>query len=292
MIESRFPTKPVIAVIQNPFHGSWFSSDFRGICVISAAGWDADFAPPPLKVYLVYQFAYAMAYLLADLSEPQLEALMHEVRGCIFDESGGRDEFRVGLVASYLCAQCEAVLAEMGIADEALDGIHDVLTYVRGFTIRRPRAVPLRIFLGHGKSSAWKEVRRFLEDELHLAVEEFNQHVAAGVHTSEKLAEMLDKSRLALLIMTAEDLHADGTVHARENVVHEIGLFQGRLGFRKAIIIKEDGAAEFSNLAGLTHIPFPRGLITYAFRDITRTLLREGVVDALIATKWLADHPA
>ena len=27
--------------------------------------------------------------------------------------------------------------------------------------------------------------------------------------------------------MTAEDEHADGTKHARENVIHEVGLFQG-----------------------------------------------------------------
>jgi hypothetical protein len=30
MIELHFPTKPLIAVIQNPFHGGWFSNDFRG----------------------------------------------------------------------------------------------------------------------------------------------------------------------------------------------------------------------------------------------------------------------
>jgi hypothetical protein len=292
-IESRHPSKPVIAVIQNPFRGSWFSTDYRGICIVSAASWDAEFAPPPLKVYLAYQFAYATAYLTADLSESQLEALQHEqVTGCIFDESSGREEFRVGLIAAHLCAECEAVLAEMGVADPGLDAINDVLAYVRAVTIRRARALPTRIFIGHGHSPTWKEARRFLEEELHLIVEEFNQDVPSGLHTSEKLAEMLDRSRFALLIMTAEDFHGDGQLHARENVVHEIGLFQGRLGFRKAIVVKEDGAATFSNIAGLTHISFPCGAIVQAFRDITRTLLREGVVDAAVAQAWLACHPA
>jgi hypothetical protein len=48
--------------------------------------------------------------------------------------------------------------------------------------------------------------------------------------------------------MTAEDAHADNTSHARENVVHEAGLFQGRLRFERAIILLEQGCAQFSNI--------------------------------------------
>ena len=57
--------------------------------------------------------------------------------------------------------------------------------------------------------------------------------------------------------MTAEDEHSDGTTHARENVVHEAGLFQGKLGFSKAIILLEEGCKEFSNIEGLGQIRFP-----------------------------------
>jgi predicted nucleotide-binding protein len=37
--------------------------------------------------------------------------------------------------------------------------------------------------------------------------------------------------------MTAEDEQADGNHHARMNVIHEVGLFQGRLGFERAIVL-------------------------------------------------------
>lgn len=41
--------------------------------------------------------------------------------------------------------------------------------------------------------------------------------------------------------------------------MHETGLFQGKLGFRKAIVLLEEGLTPFSNIAGLSHVPFPKG---------------------------------
>jgi predicted nucleotide-binding protein len=43
------------------------------------------------------------------------------------------------------------------------------------------------------------------------------------------------------------------------NVVHEAGLFQGRLGFERAIILLEEGCKSFSNIEGLGQIRFPKG---------------------------------
>jgi len=78
--------------------------------------------------------------------------------------------------------------------------------------------------------------------------------------------------------MTGEDQHGDGTTHARENVIHEVGLFQGHLGFEKAIILLEQGYAEFSNIHGLTTILFPKGNIEPTYERIRLVLEREGVI--------------
>jgi predicted nucleotide-binding protein len=80
--------------------------------------------------------------------------------------------------------------------------------------------------------------------------------------------------------LTAEDEQADGTLHARLNVVHEAGLFQGRLGFRKAIILLEDTCEEFSNVRGLGQIRFPVGNISAKFEKVRAVLEREGIVGA------------
>ena len=83
---------------------------------------------------------------------------------------------------------------------------------------------------------------------------------------------------MALLVATAEDEHADGTRTARLNVVHEIGLFQGKLGFTKAIVLLEDGCEEFSNIHGIGQIRFPTGDIAAVFGDVRRVLEREGLL--------------
>ena len=118
----------------------------------------------------------------------------------------------------------------------------------------------------------------FLSDRLHLSCDEFNAEAVAGISTTERLQTMLDNARFAFLVMTAEDNHADSSTHARENVIHETGLFQGRLGFRRAIILLEDGCAQFSNIHGLTYIKFPKGSLEPIYEEIRRVLEREQII--------------
>jgi predicted nucleotide-binding protein len=56
---------------------------------------------------------------------------------------------------------------------------------------------------------------------------------------------MLNTSSIAFLVFTGEDEAGDGGVRARQNVVHEAGLFQGKLGFSKALMLLEEGTEEF-----------------------------------------------
>jgi predicted nucleotide-binding protein len=58
-------------------------------------------------------------------------------------------------------------------------------------------------------------------------------------------------------------------------VIHETGLFQGRLGFSRAIVLLEDGAEEFSNLAGIQQIRFAKSNIKETFGEVLAVLRRE-----------------
>jgi predicted nucleotide-binding protein len=135
-----------------------------------------------------------------------------------------------------------------------------------------------KVFIGHGRSLVWRELKDFIQDRLHLEWDEFNRESTAGLSTTERLQEMLESSCIAFLVMTAEDQHADQSLHARENVVHEVGLFQGHLGFRRAIVVLEKGCAEFSNIAGLNQIRFPRTNVSACFEEVRRVLEREGII--------------
>jgi predicted nucleotide-binding protein len=142
-----------------------------------------------------------------------------------------------------------------------------------------PSKAGTHIFIGHGRSLVWRVLKDFLEDRLELFVDEFNRVSVAGIATTTRLSQMLDSAAFAFLIMTAEDEQTDGKVRARENVVHEVGLFQGRLGFERAIVLLEEGCEEFSNIHGLGQIRFPKGNITSKFEDIRTVLERERLIE-------------
>lgn len=92
-----------------------------------------------------------------------------------------------------------------------------------------------KVFMGHGRSGAWRDLKDFIQDRLGLLWDEFNRLPVAGITNIARLSQMLDDAGIAFLILTAEDEKADGTIQARMNVIHEAGLFQGRLGFTKRL---------------------------------------------------------
>ena len=129
-----------------------------------------------------------------------------------------------------------------------------------------------RVFIGYGGSSeAWRELQDFLT-RLGVEVETFRSETRVGQSITEVLRGMLDRADFAFLVHTGEDDIGNGRMRARQNIVHETGLFQGRLGFDRAIIVREDGTEDFSNVHGLQEIRFPRGQIRAAFGEAIEIL--------------------
>lgn len=137
---------------------------------------------------------------------------------------------------------------------------------------------PERVFLGHGRNSLWARVQVYLKDDLQLDVEAWESEPRAGRHSVDVLEGLLNSCTFAVIVATGEDATPQGGIRARQNVVHEIGLFQGRIGFKKVALLLQEGIEEFSNLAGLQVIPFAGEMIQATFYDLGRMLKREGVV--------------
>jgi len=119
-----------------------------------------------------------------------------------------------------------------------------------------------------------------LKDHLHekhgYEVEAYETGARAGHEIRDVLEKMMNKVSFAILVMTGEDEVEGGKMRARQNVVHELGLFQGHLGFTKAIVLLEDGTEAFSNLSGVQQIRYGKENIKETFGEVLATLRREG----------------
>ena len=131
------------------------------------------------------------------------------------------------------------------------------------------------VFVGHGGSGLWRDLKDHLQDKHGYDVQAYEIGSRAGHTIRDILEEMLKESSFALLVLTGEDETTDGKLLARQNVVHETGLFQGRLGFSRAIVLLEIGTEEFSNIAGIQQLRFSKGNIKETFGDVLAVLKRE-----------------
>ncbi len=133
----------------------------------------------------------------------------------------------------------------------------------------------ITIFIGHGNSLQYRDIKDHLHDRHKYRVETYETGNRAGHSIRDILEEMSKKSNFAILVMTAEDQTADGNFRARQNVIHEVGLFQGKLGFSKVIVAVEEGCDVFSNLDGVHQLRYSKNNIKEIYGDVIATIRRE-----------------
>jgi predicted nucleotide-binding protein len=143
----------------------------------------------------------------------------------------------------------------------------------------KPPTAPV-VFIGHGRSAQWRDLKDHLLEKHGYRVEAYETGARAGHTIRDILEDMVRKSSFAVLVLTAEDEQADGQYRARQNVIHEAGLFQGRLGFARAIMLLEENVEEFSNVQGVQYIRFSKNNIKETFGEVLATLRREFGGDA------------
>ena len=148
--------------------------------------------------------------------------------------------------------------------------VNDARLPIETFSYSKPK-----VFIGHGRSLLWKDLKDHLQDQHDYDVLAYEVGARAGHTIRDILEEMLSKSAFAILVMTGDDKTRDNELRPRLNVVHELGLFQGRLGFSRAIMLLEEETQELSNMHGVHQIRFSRGNIKETFGDVLATLNRE-----------------
>ncbi|RRD48762.1 TIR domain-containing protein [Arachnia propionica] len=139
-------------------------------------------------------------------------------------------------------------------------------------------AVPDRpiIFIGHGGGSrAWCEIRDELQGKHGLEIETFEAGSRGGISAFEVLRSMAKKCSFAIMVFSAEDELRDGSMRARQNVVHEAGFMQSSLGASRVMMVVEKGVDMFSNIHGLQCDYYDHGHVKEVISSLLATLRRE-----------------
>ncbi|MEN7430433.1 nucleotide-binding protein [Chromobacterium sp. TRC.1.1.SA] len=133
------------------------------------------------------------------------------------------------------------------------------------------RAAPKCVFITHGKSHDWRAVQEYVEKDVQLPTIELAQQPNIGRTIIEKLFDSAGNCDSAVIVMTGDDT-AGEEVRARENVLHEIGFFQGRYGRDRVVLLHEEGVNIPTNLSGVVYSSFPKGRIEASFHLLLREL--------------------
>ncbi len=128
------------------------------------------------------------------------------------------------------------------------------------------------VLVAHDGNPHWESLRRFIETDCDLPVQIIGTDDDPLTHTR------LDRCSFAICVLSASRPMSSGTQRPDQNIVHKIGIFQGRYGFGRVAILAEEGCESFSNIAGLVRLDFQPGRIESAFLELERMLMREGLL--------------
>jgi predicted nucleotide-binding protein len=139
--------------------------------------------------------------------------------------------------------------------------------------LEQPKQEALRrVFITHGRSDDWRAVQAFVEKDVRLPTIELAQEPNLGRTIIEKLEDSAARCDSAVIVMTGDDVANEDESRVRENVMHEIGFFQGRYGRTGVVLMHEEGVNIPTNLSGVVYVPFPNGSIEAVFHVLQREL--------------------
>lgn len=158
-------------------------------------------------------------------------------------------------------------------AERLVRDIDQILEIRANSELAQPKEADIRrVFISHGRSADWRQVQPFIEKDVRIPTLELEQEPNLGRTIIEKLIDNANRCSSAVIVMTGDDVANEDQARVRENVMHEIGFFQGRYGRDSVVLLHEEGVNIPSNLAGVAYIPFPKGSIGAGFHVLQREL--------------------
>jgi predicted nucleotide-binding protein len=100
------------------------------------------------------------------------------------------------------------------------------------------------------------KLKDFLNNKLRRDTIILSELPKKGYTIVEQLENASKFCNCAIILMTRDDEMRDSGMRARQNVVHEIGFFQGKYGRENVMLVTETGLDLFSNISGILRIEF------------------------------------
>lgn len=119
------------------------------------------------------------------------------------------------------------------------------------------------IFIGHGQKNDWKELRDHLRDKHNYEIKFYESSDQSSGYIFDNVAEMINSSKISILVLSNDDKLKNGTMRARQNVIHELGYSQAILGRKNTLIVVEEGCDWPSNIQGIDLFQYK-----YSIREI------------------------
>ena len=130
------------------------------------------------------------------------------------------------------------------------------------------------IFISHGHADLLKyQLKDFVREKLGKTAVVLSEQPNNGMTIVEKLEAASEKCNKAIILLTKDDEMADGKMRGRQNVIHEIGFFQGKFGRRNVVLLCEEGVESFSNISGIVYITFNRDHFPEVFEPLRNELM-------------------
>ncbi|MFO1072627.1 MAG: hypothetical protein U1E17_08095 [Geminicoccaceae bacterium] len=222
--EKLFAGKLLIILVEQPLDDNWFSHEYRNSSIISLYDWEAHYAPPSLKAYILYQIAQSLVHFAADMSEEIAMNIVHEPPiGCIYDMAINKPDIKFGMLAGNICHRCVGQLRALGTAESAIDATVRILSIVRFESLGRPTVfepeeifVVMRFTHNDENDNAWRYGIMPAITSCRLRPTRGDDHVES-MHILDKVHRAIRRSRLIVAKIDENNL----------NVYFELGLSMG-----------------------------------------------------------------
>lgn len=157
--------------------------------------------------------------------------------------------------------------------DEAANHPKGILGYLADNENKTKSVMTNKVFIVHGHNDAVKEkVARFVE-HLKLTPIILHEQIDRGQTIIEKVESNSNDVNFAIVLLTADDegkakTETDYKLHARQNVIFEMGYFFGLLSRSHVFLLLDDDVEKPSDLSGIVYNSLKEDWKTKLFKEL------------------------